>query len=348
MRHPLLYRKSNLYQYLMVFTAMSCIHLFVLHEICQLSLKEALLDALVSNGLFAMLGLSSWYVVRYISMDHGSSALIWFNQWIAAMLFLSIWQGLSYLILVNALPSGKYTAFLDASILLRLLFGLFLYGFLSLSYYLYKYYYSFKARLQREADWNTLVKESELALLKSQLQPHFIFNSLNSIHALMLSDAERAQDMLVKLAAFLRLSMNNSSEKSVTLKEELENISLYSSIEKIRFGDRLMMELQIEEEALTAAVPHLLLQPLMENAIRHGLHQFVGTVTVTLRAVCEEKGLRILLFNNHDPEEKKQKGTGLGLKHVRQRLSLLFGRKDLVKIKDENGIFQIELFIPQY
>ncbi|HSZ71312.1 MAG TPA: histidine kinase, partial [Cytophagaceae bacterium] len=262
--------------------------------------------------------------------------------------FLVIWQTLSYGLLVVLLPSVDYIAFIDRSIPLRLVLGLFLYGIIALSYYLYKYYYSFKERIKRETDWNALMKEGELALLKSQLQPHFIFNTLNSIQALMLSDPERAQVMVVKLASFLRLSMTKHEEKLISLREELENSALYSDIEKIRFGDRLVIETYADEQVLSAVVPPLLLQPLIENAIRHGLHRFLGTVTISIQAASEEKEIRLSVSNNHDPQEQKQWGSGMGLKHVRRRLFLLYGRKDLAQVKDENGIFKIELVIPQY
>jgi two-component system LytT family sensor kinase len=344
MRHPLLYKRSHLYHYLTDCLIVSVLHVFLVLHFCDLSIAEAIADAAVYNGLFAVLGFFCWYTVRFASVD----PTVFLNQSVTALFFVTGWLFAGYVILHSVHFSEQYDHFLYQALPWRFVEGLFLYSIVALVYYLYKYYQSYKDRATYKAAWNTAIKERELALLKSQLQPHFIFNTLNSIHALMLSDSQRAQEMLTKLAAFLRLSMNQVEDKTVTLREELQNSALYSDIEKIRFGDRLLVKKQIEEGIEEIAVPHLILQPLVENAIRHGLHQMIETVIVTIHAIRTERGLLISITNNHDPMEKKKSGNGTGLFNVRRRMALLYGRKDLVKIKDENGIFEVSLLIPQY
>ncbi|MDB5256023.1 MAG: LytT family sensor histidine kinase [Chitinophagaceae bacterium] len=351
MRHPLLYKRNHLYHYLLDSLILTVLHSALLYRLCDLPLAISITDAMVYNSLFAVLGFFSWYTVRFLSMDLASpklSLLSLFNQTATALLFISGWLFSGYFILYHLHLSASYDQFLKAALPWRFVEGLFLYSIVALAYYLYKYYYSYKERITYEAQWNAAIKERELALLKSQLQPHFIFNALNSIHSLMLSDAKGAEEMLTKLAAFLRLSIHQAEEKTVSLTEELENSALYSDIEKIRFRDRLMIQTHVEEGLEQTQVPHLILQPLIENAIRHGLHQTIEAVTVTIDAQKTEKGIEIFISNNHDVKEKKQAGSGTGLLHVRRRMTLLYGRKDLVKVKDENGIFEVRLLIPQY
>ena len=346
MQHPLLRSKRNLYFYLVAWGLLGGTWAAILRYAYHFPLSLALGDAGVTVGLLALLGMLCWYTVRFISLDALPVLLVVFNHLVTALVFLGLWQAAAYLLLSHLTNEAGYLIWLRASIPLRLVAGLFFYCFIALSYYLSSYYHSLQERLSREAGWNTLVKESELALLKSQLQPHFLFNSLNSLQALMLADPERAGRMLVDLAAFLRLSLNKHQEKLVPLAEELENSALYSNIEKIRFGDRLVIDSQIDEAALAVPVPPLLLQPVLENAIKHGLAQTTEAFTIGIKARLETNGLHLTVTNPHEPPAFKPPGTGIGLKHLRRRLALLYGRKDLVQIEDENGIFQLKILIP--
>jgi len=346
MRHPLLYPLRNLYFYFIAWACIILAHAIVLTYFFHFNLSVSVTDACISNSIFALMALSFWYTVRFISIDTGRALFVILNHLIALILFLTLWHYSSFFLLNHLEHDTTYLSFLSGSVPLRLLIGTFLYSIIILAYYLYKYHYTFKQKIIREAEWDILVKESELALLKSQLQPHFIFNCLNSIHALLISDPERAQQMLLNLSSFLRLSMIKDQTKLVPLHEELENSALYSDIEKIRFGDRLIIHTVIEERTLSILVPHQILQPIIENAIKHGLYNYTGVVTILIEACMKEEQLHLSISNNYDPEEKKQDGNGIGLKHVRRRLLLLYGRKNLVHITDENGIFKIELIIP--
>jgi two-component system LytT family sensor kinase len=348
MQHPLFKNKTKLYSYLFAWMPVLGIHAFIDAYFYKISLALALFDASVSIGSFAMIGMLSWYTVRFISIDTTNMRFNILNHFIAALLFISLWFFISTSTLKIFSSTIYFMNFIQTTIPFRIVIAFFLYCILALSYYLYKYYSSYKARIEREAEWKTLVKEGELNLLKSQLQPHFIFNSLNSIHALMYQDIEKAQQMLTDLSAYLRLSIEKNKEKSVPFSEELQNGLLYCSIEKIRFGNRLDIETIIAKDSLSCQAPFMILQPLLENAIKHGLFGFVGMVKIELISFVQDNALHILIKNNHDPSVHKHNGNGLGLTHVQHRFSLLFGRKNLVKIKDENGIFQVELIIPQY
>lgn len=348
MQHPLFTTKKKLYTYLSAWMPVAGVHACIDIFFYNISLPLSLFDAGVSTGIFAAIGILCWYTVRFISIDTNKIILTAINHFLAAILFITIWFGSSYPILTNLSTDFYFLNFIQHTIPLRIVIVFFLYCILALSYYLYKYYHSYKIRIEREAQWKTLVKEGELNLLKSQLQPHFIFNSLNSIHALSYQDIDKAQQMITDLSAYLRLSIEKKEEKPVPFSEELQNALLYYSIEKIRFGNRLEIKTTIEEDTLSCQTPFMILQPLLENAIKHGLFESIEIVTIELISFIKEQALHILIKNNHDPVHHSKTGNGLGLKHVQQRFFLLFGRKNLVKITDENGIFQVELIIPAY
>ncbi|WP_018341932.1 sensor histidine kinase [Cytophaga aurantiaca] len=348
MQHPLFVSKRKLYTYIFAWMPVLGIHAFIDIYIYKIPTTLSVIDAGISTGIFAMIGMLSWYTVRFISIDNTKILFTILNHFIAALLFITLWFFISNSILKILSNDFYFLNFIQTTTPFRIVIALFFYCILALSYYLYKYYSSYKARIEREAEWKTLVKEGELNLLKSQLQPHFIFNSLNSIHALMYQDMEKAQEMLTNLSSYLRLSIEKNKEKSVPFSEELQNGLLYCSIEKIRFGNRLDIETTISEDSLSCQAPFMILQPLLENAIKHGLFGFIGMVKIEIVSFVEDNALHILIKNNHDPSVHKQNGNGLGLTHVQHRFALSFGRKNLVKIKDENGIFQVELIIPQY
>lgn len=192
-----------------------------------------------------------------------------------------------------------------------------------------------------------MAKEAELYHLKQQLQPHFLFNSLNSINALVKSQPEKAREMVLNLAEFLRGTIKKDDQKWVSIAEEKEYLDLFLEIEKIRFGHRLKVEIQVEEASKEMKIPQLLVQPLLENAIKHGLYGMTGEVDIHIAFVVDGKYLKITITNPFDPESAPTKGAGFGLEVVKRRLYLLFGRNDLLETHQSENIFKVNLKIPQ-
>lgn len=200
---------------------------------------------------------------------------------------------------------------------------------------------------KREAMMNELSREAELTQLRQQLQPHFLFNSLNSISALTISQPKKAREMVLQLSDFLRGTIRKDHQQWVTLDEELSYLKMYLDIELVRFGHRLEVEFDVTDEVKQMRVPQLLIQPLLENAIKHGLYGITEDVKIILQAYKEQNYLMLKIENPYDPEVAAPKGTGFGLSSVDRRLFLLFGRKDLLKSKSGNSLFTIILKIPQ-
>jgi len=198
----------------------------------------------------------------------------------------------------------------------------------------------------RKADAEKLAKEAELFKLRQQLQPHFLFNSLNSINALIGMKPDEARKMVQQLSDFLRGTIRKEENQFITFSEELEYLKLYLEIEKVRFGYRLKTETDIAEESLLWKMPSLLLQPIMENAIKFGLYGTTGEVTIGLRATVADKHLVVAVMNPFDPDMQMPPGTGFGLNSVKRRLYLLFGRNDLVEINKSQNSFVVIFRIP--
>ncbi len=202
---------------------------------------------------------------------------------------------------------------------------------------------------KRKADAEKLAKDAELYSLRQQLQPHFLFNSLNSISALAGSQPEQARKMIHQLSEFLRGTLRKEEHQWVTLSDELQHLGLYLDIEKVRFGHRLSTEIQNDESAGALKLPPMLLQPIVENAIKFGLYDTTEAITVYISARSIGEHLVIEVKNPFDPETSSpQAGTGFGLSSVKRRLYLLFARNDLITTQVENNLFTTIVKIPQH
>lgn len=201
---------------------------------------------------------------------------------------------------------------------------------------------------KRESQMLGLSKEAELAQLRQQLQPHFLFNSLNSINALVVSQPQKAREMVLLLSDFLRGTIRKDVQTWVTLEEEINYLKMYLDIERVRFGHRLQVDFLMGKEVELSKLPPLLIQPLVENAIKHGLYGVTGEVKIEMKCKKEGSYLVLEIQNPFDPDYVGAEGTGFGLSSVERRLYLLFGRKDLLHKNANEGIFTILLQIPQF
>jgi LytS/YehU family sensor histidine kinase len=200
----------------------------------------------------------------------------------------------------------------------------------------------------RKTEAEKLARDAELYKLRQQLQPHFLFNSLNSISALTGSQPEKARHMIHQLSEFLRGTLRKEEQHWNTLEEELQYLQLYLDIEEVRFGHRMQTKLIYSDEALKLKLPALLLQPVVENALKFGLYDTTGNVLITLQATVENNYLKIVVRNPFDPETSQPlKGTGFGLSSITRRLFLLFARHDLLKTQKDNEHFITTILIPQ-
>lgn len=347
MQHPVFLNLKTILVYSVIWILLAGIQLAFLVFQYAIPFEIALADSVLFNVLFGLIGLSLWYVVRYTSPTKISIFNLVFNHLTSLVLFLVIWLGLSNAVLWNFFAGEpKYIIFLSSSIPFRIISGILLYSLLGLTFYLFIYNANLKEKLKQEARLNTLLKEAELNMLKSQINPHFLFNSLNSISSLTISNPEKARDMVIKLSEFLRYSVSTDASSFTTISKELENITRYLEIEKVRFGEKLVYELDVNPGCLTRTIPVMLLQPLVENAIKHGVYESTDQVTIKTTCTPSETYTEILIVNDFDPEAIPRKGAGLGLKNIRERLRIVYKQLDLITILTRGNQFEVILRIP--
>lgn len=183
----------------------------------------------------------------------------------------------------------------------------------------------------------TTVKELELKTIKSQLNPHFIFNALNSIRALVDENPQRARTAITELSNILRSSMQVEKAETVSLKNELNIVKDYLALENIRFEERLKVTYEIEPETLELPIPPMMLQTLVENAIKHGISRIIKGGVVNIRSHTMGEYHEITIENTGQIIEEKTTGPGFGLQSTRQRLSLLYGNRASFEIYNKNG-----------
>jgi len=200
---------------------------------------------------------------------------------------------------------------------------------------------------RRNQEIERIAREAELFKLRQQLQPHFLFNSLNSINSLIGSRPQEARKMISQLSDFLRSTMRRDEQNFISLRDEIEHLRLYLEIEQVRFGHRLKVEIDCEDALYEWKIPPLILQPLLENAIKHGLYGTLDSLLIRLKCRLQNNYLLLSITNPYDNDPRYNTGTGFGLKSVKRRLYLLFGRTDLIEVSVKDYIFKVKLKIPK-
>lgn len=299
--------------------------------------------------LYALICLSAWYPCR--SLPPGSETLtrILFTHVASASVAATIWIGAAAALFAALPVQGSITPALPAILAM----GFVLYLLAVASYYVVLSVEAARKAEEREAEARLLAGKAELRALKAQINPHFLYNSLNSISALTTVDAAKARDMCVQLAGFLRRTLGMGEKASIPLAEELALTHSYLGIERIRFGARLEIEEDIDESCGEYPVPPLLLQPLVENAIKHGIANMIdpGFVRIRAQRIAPVNGhpseMQITVENSFDADGQKSRQTGgFGLATVRKRLEAHYGGRAALHASTEEGTFRVEMLLP--
>lgn len=261
-----------------------------------------------------------------------------------------IWLTAVYYILKTCVGDDpSYMQWLSDSLPIRFVLGwMFITGAGFISFFMYEIEEQRQALARKEAA-EKLSKEAELYKLRQQLQPHFLFNSLNSINALVSIRPEEARVMIQKLSDFLRGTLKKEDQLWIPLKEELVYLQLYLDIEKVRFRHRLTTTVSYTDDVSNMQIPPMLLQPVVENAIKFGLYDTIEAITIEIKAWQENGILVVSVSNPFDPSLQQQpyQGTGFGLNSIRRRLYLLFARQGLLETKINDNLFTTLIKIPQ-
>jgi two-component system, LytTR family, sensor kinase len=338
----------NLWIYYTAFwMAVAVIQFALSYEVYSQELLVSVVDSLVSNLVFAFIGVGLWFMVRFSGKTINGFVKN-LGYYLSSCAFSIIfWQLVSYTILRIFFGNNDlYMNFLVNSMIVRVVTGVLIYFLLISIDFLILSFEEMQERAEHEADLSTMLRDAELNMLRSQIRPHFLFNSLNSVSALTLINPQAAQDMIIKLSEFMRHSLSLGAETMNSLNDELYHAGLYLDIEKVRFSDRMSIEKTIDKKCGEMMLPAMILQPLLENAVKHGVNTMLTSCVIALKAECNLKFLEISISNNFDPDAVPRKGTGTGLSNVKKRLAAIYGRNDLVTSTVVNRIFEIKLQIP--
>src|SRR5512138_1038268 len=318
-----------------------------------LSWTEAIVNAAVNDGLLVLACILVIMILHYYLPQREK----YFHLVSWCLLISVIVVLLAKVILKNAFISHvEYQLFFRQALWVRASFDFLLLGCFVLVSVLWYNWQEQSEQEQIKQDAEKLAKEAELFKLRQQLQPHFLFNSLNSINALIGSRPQEARKMIQQLSDFLRGTLKKEEHQWVSLREELQYLQLYLDIEKVRFANRLTAVIEADEQVQNMKLPALLLQPIVENAIKFGLYDTTGEAVIHIVAAADENELLITVENPFDPATSSpQKGTGFGLTSVQRRLYLLFARTDLLATESisnianpEENIFVTMVKIPQH
>lgn len=268
----------------------------------------------------------------------GLTALFAAGLWCAiGMAWNSLWQALAPSLALDLKPAITASMFG---------LGVLLYGLAAAVNYLLIESERVRLLETRELQVRLMARDAELRMLRTQVDPHFLFNSLNSISALTSIDPTAAREMTVQLADFFRHSLGLQADRKVTLAQELKLVRHFLAIEQVRFGPRLRFEAEVDDAAEDCLLPPMLLQPLIENAVKHGIGQMVEAGTIRVQALRAGSLLRIRIENDVDPDGAPETGTGIGLENVRQRLAAAYGHEANVHWTKDPSRFRVELTLP--
>ncbi len=296
--------------------------------------------------LFFML-LSLWYPVCFF--DTKINVMYILVQFLfTGIIFITVWLLFSVFICsgVGVLFSIEYTSY-SGFYLMRILVGFLCYLLFVMVFFMIHYHQEIEEKSKHELSLLNMLKQSELDMLKSQINPHFLYNSLNSISSLTILSPKKAQNMIANLSDFLRYSLHSKSDGMISFQQEFENVGKYIDIEKIRFEDRLNISWSIEENTIQKLLPVLILQPLIENAIKYGVYNAINAVQIAFKAYVSHRHLWIEITNPYDPLYAKKKGEGVGLQNIKKRLENIYGINNLVRINKSDNFFTIIVRFPQ-
>jgi two-component system, LytTR family, sensor histidine kinase AlgZ len=347
--HPILAQLRRLALYLLAWIPITLLVAYLLAMPHTIRWQEALALAAPLCLVYAFFCLSAWYSCRVTPLDKSSFFRLVLTHLVTALLAAGLWVLVAKTLAIELSETPWYPqldkrfapempVLVGTGVLLYLLSIAFHYVLIAVEASRHA-----EARMMQAS---LLARDAELKALKAQVNPHFLFNSLNSISALTTSDALKAREMCVLLGDFLRRTLGLGEKAAIPLGEEMSLIHSFLAVEKIRFGARIQMEENIDPEAMDVQVPPLLLQPLVENAVVHGIANLVEGGWIRLDARCANGDLAIVVENTCDPEAPARRRHGVGLANVRQRLAARYGNRATFGVATEADHFRVSIMMP--
>jgi Histidine kinase len=347
--HPLFTRPARLALYFAIWIAFGCLLASVLAVSQQTPWLWSIEFAVPETLVLGVLSLSTWHLVRALPASE-TPILRVVSTWLGAIvLLLAAWLWLGS-IWGHWLADGLSEPWM-IDIHTRLAPLLLLVGTIGLllaiiAHYLLAAFDQSRLAETRALEMQVFGREAELKSLRAQLDPHFLFNSLNSIAALIGTDTNDARRMCMLLSSFCRKSISLGRELSIRLDQELELVDTYLAIETVRFRERLQTRIDVVAETRDLAVPPLMLQPLVENAIHHGIAHLLEGGEIIITARRRDHLLELSVENPFDTDAPPSRGAGVGINNVRARIDTLYGNRASIEIDNSQQRFKVTILMP--
>jgi hypothetical protein len=344
--HPILGDQRRLRLHLLAWALAGAMLAVLLRVIVQMPWVEALVFCVPMGLIAAPVSLSAWYLCRAMPLARSTALRIGITALGAALVTASLWTGLGRL-WWQLLDRTGFDMPQSLVVPMTLLWGLGALGYLLVVtvHYVLQASEEQVAAERRALEWQVARRDAELRALRAQIDPHFLFNSLNSVVGLMSSDVGQARSMCLRLAEFLRDSLTLGREARIPLAREVALAEQYLGVERVRFGARLAVRTEVAAGAGAVPVPPLILQPLVENAVRHGVATLLEGGEVTIDARRAGTRVFVVVANPFDADERRS-GTGFGVDIVRRRLAAAFGEAASISAEAGGGRYRVSVTMP--
>ena len=346
--HPILAQRRHLALYLMAWLPVIAVMTAAMVMTGWGDWVQSLLFCFPLSVVYAFLCLSAWYPCRAMPLGNERAEMTLVTHLAAAAISALLWVGMAWALAEGFKRSTLFAGKADLTAEhtgIIFIAGLLLYLLSVAIHYLFAAAESSRKAERRALEAEVAARDAELQALKAQLNPHFLFNSLNSVASLAATDPAGARDMCIQLGDYLRGTLKGGSDLQ-PLEEELAQVRRFLRVESVRYGDRLRVVEEIDDRCLRVAVPPLLLQPLVENALKHGIADLVEGGEIRIGARCSSERLTVWVENPVDPESRPRSGAGVGLANVRHRLENVFGDEARIRNGRAEEMYRAEVVIP--
>jgi len=348
MQNPILAKYWRVFIFIFILTIPIYLYYNTLNNIESIAQNVIIIDSLSSFILLFFINIAIWYYIRFNVFLKLTFDKIIIRYFIIGAILTAFWILISLLLFIFIIPDKKdFTLFAQNIIKLKAIYGMIIFSAMIIFYNIVIINRQNIERKEESIILETMIQQEKLNNLKSQINPHFLFNSLNSISYLIYENQDYAHEAIVKLSDYFRYSLSLSKNQFTKVADEIENIKRYFEIEEIRFPNKMKIDFKIDKECEKYKIPVLILQPLAENAVKYGVYENIDISKINIVVEDNQDYCKFEITNNFDQENTNKKGTGTGIENVRKRLSLIYHRDDLLKIDKTDNLFKISINFPK-
>lgn len=348
--HPIFASGKNLAAVAGLWLVLSALITIFLHSQVQtlISFEQSVALFLPWLFIFLFFCLSNFYICMRFPIRGANLAQVLVVQTCAATATLFIWLVLAYIwtIFLHKMGEPDWLPLLRDLRVNICTIGAILYCFWILAHYMYFMAQEHEALARDALQKKLLISQIELQAIKATTHPHFLYNALNTVASLSLISPQKVHNLCLQISEFLRYSVGYSKQQHITVSDELEHIQNYLGIERERFGERLTIVFDVDEEARSKEIIPLILFPLVENSIKHGIDSLLEGGTIFICIKMKSHGVYIAVRNQYDPLSVKPASTGLGLSALKKRIVAKYGNEASLDVVRENNEFQVNLYLP--